>query len=51
MKSCEDGYGFLEIHPDSAAAGPFAAIVKQIVDATAGKGCNGGASADDGDMT
>jgi hypothetical protein len=34
MKSCEDGYGFLEIHPDSVASGPFGKIVEQIVQAT-----------------
>lgn len=34
MKSCEDGYSFLELYPDSVAAGSFKAIVDKVIAAT-----------------
>ena len=34
MKSCEDGYSFLELYPESAAANSFKSIVEKIIAAT-----------------
>lgn len=34
MYACEEGKSFLELYPTSAAAGPFAEIVKKIMAAT-----------------
>lgn len=34
MKACEDGYGLLDVYPESVAAGPFGKIVELVMQAT-----------------